>query len=261
MISVSSLTFAYDQTKVLDDLSIDFQKNLNVVIGPNAAGKSTLLKCIFGLLSPKGDILWEGKDISKMSKKEKMELMVYLPQQDMGDTMLTVFETVLLGRIASLSWGVKDEDLEKVYSTLDCLGIVDLAERYVSELSGGQKKLVAIAQTLIRNPKIILMDEPTNSLDIKKQLELFEIINQIIRNRDIKFLIVLHDLNLACRYAEQLTILDSKGKQYASGNPKKIVTEEMLEIVYGVNGKIMKNHRGIPIISLDSSTDRINLFN
>ena len=261
MISVNALTFGYDETNVLDNLSIDFEKNFNVVIGPNAAGKSTLLKCIFGILNPKGDVFWEGKDISKMSKKEKMELMVYLPQQDMGDTMLTVFETVLLGRISSLSWGVKDEDLEKVYLTLDCLGIVDLAERYVSELSGGQKKLVSIAQTLIRNPKIILMDEPTNSLDIKKQLELFEIINQIIKNRDIKFLVVLHDLNLACRYAEQLTILDSKGRQYASGNPKKIVTEQMLETVYGVNGKIMQSDEGIPIIFPESSTDKINLFN
>ncbi len=261
MISINSLTFGYGDTKVLDNLSINFKKKLNVVIGPNAAGKSTLLKCIFGILNPKGDVFWQGNNISKMSKEEKMALMVYLPQQDMGDTMLTVFETILLGRISSLSWIVKDEDLERVYLTLKCLGIEDLAKKYVSELSGGQKKLVAIAQTLVRNPRMILMDEPTNSLDMKKQLELFEIITQIIEYRDIEFLIVLHDLNLACRYAEQLTILDSNGRQYASGNPKDIVTEQMIEKVYGVNARVMQNDKGVPVISPISSIDKINVFN
>lgn len=261
MISIDSLTFGYNEkTKIFDNLSVDFNSNLNIIIGPNAAGKSTLLKCIFGLLHPQGAIYWNGENLAQMSKEEKAKLMVYLPQQDMAGTMLTVFETILLGLVSSLSWKVKDEDLQNVYFALECLGIEDLAEKYIWELSGGQKKLVSIAQTLVRNPKVILMDEPTNSLDLQKQLELFEIILQIINQKNIKFLIVLHDLNLACRYAEQLVVLDKKGIS-ANGKPDEIVSEKMIEKVYGVKSRVINKPGEIPIISPLSSINKISVFN
>lgn len=186
--------------------------------------------------------------------------MVYLPQRDMANTMLTVFETVLLGRISSLTWKVQDEDLEKVYQALCSLGIEDLSKKVVANLSGGQKKLVSIAQTLVRDPKVVLMDEPTNSLDMKKKLELFEIIEQITEHKDISFIMVLHDLNLACRYAEHLIILDENGKTFASGKPSEIVNEEMIQEIYGLHASILYNEKGNPIILPQSSTRRIDLF-
>ncbi len=249
MISIDSLTFRYGTAPVFENLSIDFKKNLNVVIGPNAAGKSTLLKCLFGLLKAQGTICWEGNDLSSLSKDERRNIMAYLPQEEMPATYLTVFEVALLGRISSLSWHITDRDLEKVYGALKGLHIETLAERFAGEISGGQKKLVSIAQTLVRDPKVILMDEPTNSLDMQKQLELFDVIHQIIADKDIKFIIVMHDLNLSCRHAEQLTILDGNGAVYASGSPKDIVTEEMLRNVYGVEANVIYDNKGIPVVS------------
>lgn len=249
MIQIDSLCFDYDCFPVFKDLSVDFKEKLNIIIGPNAAGKSTLLKCIFGLLKAKGRILLNGTDLLAMSKEELMSEMVYLPQEEMPSAFLTVFEITLLGKLPTLSWKISNDDIEKIYETLRGLHIEALAERYVGEISGGQKKLVSIAQTLVRDPKVILMDEPTNCLDMQKQMELFDIIHRIIKEKDISFIVVMHDLNLSCQHAEQLTILDGSGGVYANGKPADIVTEEMLRKVYGVEADVIYGKNGIPVVT------------
>ncbi len=249
MITIDSLNFGYGDVSVFKDLSVDFSKKLNIIIGPNAAGKSTLLKCVFGLLNAEGKISCDGRDLFSIPKDERMDMMVYLPQEELPPACLTVFEITLLGKLSTLKWKVSDSDLENVYDTLRGLHIESLAERYVGEISGGQKKLVSIAQTLVREPKIILMDEPTNSLDMQKQIELFDIIHQIIRVKDITFIVVMHDLNLSCQHAEQLTILDGRGSVFANGKPEDIVTEEMLKSVYGVEADVIYGKNGIPVVT------------
>lgn len=262
MIKVKNISFSYNKGKeIFKDLSVEFNKNLSVIIGPNASGKSTLLKCIFGLLDYEGDIYWKDKSLKTIDLDKKSEIMVYLPQQDIQDTMLTVFETILLGRISSLSWQIKDEDLNKVYDAMRHLRILDIAEEYVSNLSGGQKKLVAIAQTLVRDPELIIMDEPTNNLDMQKQLELFEIIKQISSEKNIKFIIVLHDLNLASKYAEELIIMNKKGQRYISGKAKDVINKKMLEQVYGVKADIVEDGEGKVLVSANSSINKIDVFN
>jgi iron complex transport system ATP-binding protein len=260
VINIDSLNFGYGNSPVFQDLSIDLEKRLNIIIGPNAAGKSTLLKCIFGLLEAKGRIIWNGKDLYSLPKDERMEIMVYLPQEEMPAVFLTVLEITLLGKLPTLGWKVSESDINKVYNTLRGLNIESLAERYVGEISGGQKKLVSIAQTLVRDPKVILMDEPTNSLDMQKQIELFNIIHQIIQAKDIQFIIVMHDLNISCQHAEQLTILDENGGLYATGKPKDIVTEEMLKTVYGVEADVIYNKNGIPVVTPIRSVQRTRYF-
>lgn len=260
MISVKDLSFAYGKNQVFKNLNISFNSDLNVIIGSNASGKTTLLKCIFGLLKYKGDVYWQSMRIGNLDREERAELMAYLPQSDIPNSSLTVFETVLLGQISSLSWKVKQEQLDLVYNSLKALSICDIAEKKMSQLSGGQKKLVTIAQTLVRNPKVILMDEPTNNLDIQKQLELFEIIKQIIKYKRIKFIIVLHDINLALRYADKLIILDESGAKYAGGRVEEIVSEKMLKEVYGVNGKIIENSEAEIFVVPESSTNKIRIF-
>lgn len=249
MIQIKSLSYAYDKSPVLDNLSVDFSQKLNIIIGPNASGKSTLLKCIFGLLDAEGGIHWNGRDLGGATGVSGNDAMVYLPQGDLASANLTAFEVTLLGRLSSLRWRIPQSDLNKVYGTLQELHIESLAERYVGEMSGGQKKMVSIAQTLVRDPYIILMDEPTNSLDMQKQLELFDIIHQIIDTKKITFIIVMHDINLSCRHAEQMVILDGKGGIYASGRPADIVTETMLRQVYGVEAQVIYDDNGIPIVS------------
>ena len=118
MINIDSLNFGYNAMPIFKDLSVDFNHKLNIIIGPNATGKSTLLKCIFGQLKAEGRIRWNGRDFLSLPKDERMDMMVYLPQEEMPKALMTVFETTLLGKLPSLRWKLTDRDLEKVYGTL-----------------------------------------------------------------------------------------------------------------------------------------------
>lgn len=183
MITTKNLSFAYPgKSPVFRNLSLTFKNEFNVIIGPNAAGKSTFLKCLFHLLSPSGRFFYGNRDITNITLKERIALMAYLPQEEISSLNLTVFETVLLGRLPYLNWHITKEDASCVMKILETLHISHLAQTSFSSLSGGQQKLVSIAQTLVRKPKVLLMDEPTNSLDLQKQLELCEIIKEITRH-------------------------------------------------------------------------------
>ena len=260
MIRTENLVFGYHKhVPVLIELSVDFDADLNVIIGPNACGKSTLLKCLFGLLNYEGKVFWNNQDLSKLDFEEKAQLMAYLPQGDVENTSLTIFETVLLGKVASLSWKVTDDQLDEVYNVLNTMNLLPIYDKKINELSGGQKKLVTIAQTLIREPELIIMDEPTNNLDIQKQLELFDIIRQIIKHKKIKFIIVLHDINVSTRYADKIIVLND-GKKYACGQPEEIINVAMLKDVYGVHGKLVKDQNDTTFVVAESSVNEINLF-
>lgn len=253
MLCVEKLSFSYrtarGQRPVFEDLDLTFQRGMNVILGPNGAGKSTLLKCIFGLLDCKGQVSYGERNITKMGIEEKIKMMSYLPQMDIDTSSLTVLEMVLLGRLPDLGRKVSDEDFQKVMETLAALNITDLASRSFSELSGGQKKLVFIAQTLVRQPEIIMLDEPVNSLDLQKQLELCQLLQRIEQEQQIDILVVLHDINLAARYAKHIVVMDETGRHYSSGKPSEVITPQMLEEVYGVIGEVNYDQMGIPVIS------------
>lgn len=240
MLKIENLSFSYGKTPVLKDINLQIDKGINILIGPNAAGKSTLVKSIFGLLNPKGYIFWKGKNLQDLSLEDRMELMVYIPQEDMAGNALTVFETVLLGRLSSLTLKVQDKDLNAVMHALKTLRIEDLAKKRLSELSGGQKKLVSIAQSLVRSPEIILMDEPTNNLDIQRQLELFDMISKISTEKRILFIIVMHDINLSLRFADNLVIMNSKGQIEKQGIPENVIDKEILEEVYNIKSEVYR---------------------
>ncbi|MBQ3437948.1 MAG: ABC transporter ATP-binding protein [Fusobacterium sp.] len=254
MIRIEKLKFSYGKKEknIFENLSFQFSKGFNVILGPNGAGKSTLMKSIFGLLDSRGDIFYGLENITKMNNEEKIELMSYLPQMDLDNSNLTVLEMVLLGRLPSLTSRVSDEDLNIVMETLISLNIANLATNIFTQLSGGQKKLVFIAQTLVRYPKILLLDEPTNSLDLKKQLELCHLLKKISHERDIDLIVILHDINLAISYADYIVILSENGKLYSTGKPKEVVTEKMLEEVYGIEAKIIYNEEKPVIIAKNS---------
>jgi iron complex transport system ATP-binding protein len=253
MLTVEKLSFSYDSIKgthpVFKDLNINFGNGLNAVLGPNGAGKSTLLKCIFGLLSCHGAVRYGSEDITRMKTDDKTKLMSYLPQMDIEMSSLTVLEMVLLGRLPELGQRVSDEDLKSVLDTLGALNIAHLAPRSFSELSGGQKKLVFIAQTLVREPKIIMLDEPVNSLDLQKQLELCLLLQRIVQEKDVGIIVVLHDINLAARFADHIVVLDEKGGLYGTGTPHEVISETMLREVYGVVAALNHDENGTPTIS------------
>ena len=236
MLEIKDLSFSYNKHKenIFENLSINFSKGFNVILGPNGAGKSTLLKAIFGLLKYKGEIYYDNVNLSKINFNKKTELISYLPQMDLNVSPLTVLEMVLLGRLPELHQKISDEDIKAVTEILKALNIEDLITKKFSELSGGQKKMVFIAQTLVRNPKLVLLDEPTNSLDLQKQLELCQFLQNFIELKKVDIVTVLHDINLAIRYADYIVILTNDGKLYDSGEARKVITEKMLREVYGV---------------------------
>lgn len=251
MLRVENLKFAYKKNSplVFKDLNLEFANGFNVILGPNGAGKSTLVKAIFGLLDYQGKIFYSYDNITSMPLSEKIKLMSYLPQMDINISSLTVLEMVLLGRLPDLGRKILDEDLAIVMETLESLDIVDLASRNFSELSGGQKKLVFIAQTLVRQPRLIILDEPTNSLDLQKQLELCQLLQKIISERGVDLIVILHDINLAARYADHIVIIADDGSYYSSGPPKDIITSQMLRDVYGVIGDVYLDIDNIPLVS------------
>lgn len=255
MLEIKDLSFSYNkhEENIFENLSINFAKGFNVILGPNGAGKSTLLKAIFGLLRYQGYIYYDDINLSKINFNKKVELISYLPQMDLNISPLTVLEMVLLGRLPELNQKISDEDIKAVTEILKALNIENLITRTFSELSGGQKKMVFIAQTLVRNPKLILLDEPTNSLDLQKQLELCQFLKNFIELKKVDIVTVLHDINLAIRYADYIVILSNKRKLYDSGEAKKVITEKMLREVYGVSGNVILDDENKPIISLKKS--------
>jgi iron complex transport system ATP-binding protein len=238
-LEIDRLSFSYNGNgRVLTNIKLEvLPGEVTIIIGPNASGKSTLMKCIAGMLKPDGDISIDGKKISETNKNEVKRLISYLPQENSSRAMLTVFEAVLLGRIESLSWRVGKDDLDLTLDALRELGIENLASRYLYELSGGQKQMVSMAQVLVRQPKLLLLDEPLNGLDLRHELETLELIRKITSQRKITTVIALHNLNLVARYADKVAIL-KEGHIKAYGEPLEVLTSNIIGMVYGVHCRI-----------------------
>ena len=252
-LEIEDLRFKYGSKPVLEGIEMQAMPGeITAIIGPNAAGKTTLLKCIAGLLKSDGKVMLDGREVRSFRRDEITEYMSYLPQESFSRAVLTVFEAVLLGRLHSLSWRVDDCALTLVSDVLEDLEIDDLATRYLNELSGGQKQMVSIAQSLVREPKVLLMDEPTSSLDLQHQLEVIDLIRDVTVERGITTLIALHDLNLAARYADRFVVMHN-GSVYASGEPASVLTSETVRHIYGVNATVYTDGDGIPQITPRSS--------
>ena len=247
-LEVKDLSFSYNSEKVLTDITMQVQPMLTAVIGPNAAGKSTLLKCFSGILRPEGSLLFDGRQLNHYSRGELQGIISYLPQDNSNRAVLTVYETVLLGRLNALSWRVSDEDLEIAMGIMEDVGIASLARRPLNELSGGQQQMVYIAQALVRNPQIFLMDEPTSNLDLAHQFEIFSFIKSLTVKRGLTTLVALHDLNMAARFADRIVVLD-RGMIVASGEPVEVLTADMIRRVYGVHARITIDTDGLPLVT------------
>ncbi|WP_373650612.1 ABC transporter ATP-binding protein [Schlesneria sp. DSM 10557] len=242
-----NVSFGYGARRVLDQVSLSFEPGITALVGPNAAGKSTLLKCLCDVLTPAGQVSLNGRLIREMSRREISQAVGYLPQTGFSRGELTVFETVLLGLLHNLGWRVSSSDAQSVYSLLDEMSLAPLADRFIGELSGGQAQLVAIAQALIRKPAILLLDEPTSNLDLRRQFEVSSLIRQITKSRSLVTVISMHDLNLAARYADWIAVL-KEGEVYAMGTPVEVLTAEMMAEVYDVDAIVNRDGSGVPSI-------------
>lgn len=240
-ITIKSLTFGYNGCMILDNLNLVVEDSEVLgLVGPNGSGKTTLIKCMDKILKPKGSILIDGRDIDTVSRTELAKRLGYVPQSSSTPLATTVFDTVLMGRRPHISWRVSDSDLDKVADILGLLHLEYLAMRDFSQLSGGQKQKVLIARALAQEPEVLLLDEPTSSLDMKHQLEVMETISSLVKEKKISAVMALHDLNLASMFVDKLAILKG-GKIYAAGEPIDLLNAKNIRDVYGVEAVVMNN--------------------
>jgi len=250
-IRIEGFTFGYGAAPVLKGVTLEAARPGEVVglVGPNAAGKSTLLKCVAGLLKAQGRIWFDGREVQSSDDWRTLRRQVtYLPQEYASTAAITVFEAVLIARQQTASWLVGDDDVAAVAGILEELRLETLALRYLSELSGGQRQMVAVAQSLARNPRVLLLDEPTSSLDLQRQLELLQLVRSLAAERAMTVFIALHDLNLAARFVDRLVILH-QGTAYAEGSPSDVLTEVMLWQVYGVEARVEHDAEHLPRVT------------
>ncbi len=238
-VDLNRVCFSYPGADILHDVTFCIGPGeMTGLIGPNGSGKSTLIKCIDAILKPKGSILLDGKEILKMDQVERAKTIGLVPQQGTSAMDSTVFETVLMGRRPHSAWRIRDEDIDKVADTLDRLGIGDMAMRDFASLSGGQKQMVLLARAICQEPEVLLLDEPTSALDIRHQLEVLEIVNNLVKERQMSAIIALHDLNLGARYTDSMVMLRD-GRIFSAGKADELYTPEMIEEVYGVTAVVI----------------------
>lgn len=255
VVNVKNVSFSYGSDAVIRDVTLNaFPGEVLAIIGPNGAGKTTLLKLLADVLKPSlssGEILFDGTDIREMNRDKIAKIVSYSPQENVIPGILTVYEIVLLGRIPYLSWRISKDDLKIANKILKELGLETYAKKYVNQLSGGERQIVLIAQALVREPSVLLLDEPTSNLDIRNQLEVLDMIREIARQRKITTIITLHDLNLAAMYADKLVILNN-GSVYAYGKPEETLNPDTLATVYGVKARVSRNNGFVQIVPIQS---------
>lgn len=236
---VEDLYHSYPGKDVLKGVSLSLKETeIMCVVGPNGSGKSTLVKCVDGLQTPhSGRILLNGENALGLSRLEIARLIGYVPQSSSQLFSSSVFDTVLMGRKPYYSWRCSDEDIDIVANTLQLMELDSLAMDNFNNLSGGQQQRVLIARALAQMPELLLLDEPTSALDISHQLEVMEIIHDLVRTKKISVMMVIHDLNLASRYADSILML-FEGRVYATGSAKDTLTQSNIEEVYGVEAGI-----------------------
>lgn len=241
-IQTESLTLSYGDRIIIDELNLTIPKGeVTVFIGANGCGKSTLLRSIARLLKPRGgSVLLAGEDIAKLPTKEVAKKMAILPQSPAAPEGLSVLQLVKQGRYPYQTWMKQwsKEDEAIVKKALEATGMLDLMDRPVDELSGGQRQRAWIAMTLAQNTDVLLLDEPTTYLDLTHQIEILNLLFELNEQEGRTIVMVLHDLNLACRYAHNIVAIREQ-KIYAQGKPEEIISCSLVRDVFDMNCDVM----------------------
>lgn len=241
-LTASGLTAGYGETAILKGLDFPVPPGgVTAIVGANACGKSTLLRAMSRLLAPKqGHVLLDGKSIHRIPTRQLARTLGLLPQSPIAPDGIAVADLVSRGRHPHQGmfsrWTRQDD--EAVASALEATHTADLAERPIDELSGGQRQRVWIAMALAQQTDILLLDEPTTFLDISHQVEVLDLLTDLNRTRKTTIVMVLHDLNLAARYADHLAAM-ANGRVHVSGAPEDVLTEENIRDVFGLESRII----------------------
>jgi ABC-type cobalamin/Fe3+-siderophores transport system ATPase subunit len=243
---------AYDGRVVVDGLSFAVPDGqITAIVGPNACGKSTLLRALSRLLRPSaGSVVLDGDLIHRLSTKEVARRLGLLPQSPIAPEGIIVSDLVARGRTPHQKlfqqWSRDDETA--VVAALEATGTADLADRPVDELSGGQRQRVWIAMAIAQQTDLLLLDEPTTFLDIAHQIEVLDLTADLNRHQGRTVVVVLHDLNLACRYAHHLVAMRD-GAIVAAGAPVDVITAETVSSVFGLDCLVIADPvSGTPLV-------------
>lgn len=230
-VSLRNVSVRYGRTVAVDRVSLVASAGeVTALVGSNGSGKSSLLKAVAGLLRCEGDVALpphtgSGRPIG------------YMPQDTASNAALTVLEVVLLGRYQQLGLCLTKADMQAAAGTLASLGIHSLANRYLGELSGGQRQLVFLAQVLANEPRVLLLDEPISALDIHHQLHVLETIQRLTVAQNLVTLVVLHDLTAAARHADRVVVM-ANGRLEGAGSPAEVLTAPLIRRVFQVHADV-----------------------
>ncbi|AFV10356.1 ABC transporter, ATP binding protein [Thermacetogenium phaeum DSM 12270] len=246
ILSVEGVEFSYNSHPVLKDVRFEVERGeLFSILGNNGAGKSTLLRCLNRIIRPRtGSILIDGVKLSDLSRLEVARRVGYVAQRHEG-SRVTVFDAVLLGRRPHIRWDATEKDMAIVREVLAALRLEEFSLRYLDELSGGELQKVIIARALAQEPRLLLLDEPTSNLDLKNQYEVLRIVKDVARERRIAVVVVMHDINLALRFADRFLLLRN-GEIYACGG-REVITPENIAGVYGIPVRV-EQLGGVPVV-------------
>ena len=251
-LAAEGIRLAYDDRVVVEDLSLRIPSGrVTVIVGANACGKSTLLRGLARLLKPRGGtVLLDGQDIHRQPTRTVATRLGILPQQPIAPEGITVTDLVGRGRHPHQRWmrQFSLEDEAAVLAALEATEIADLADRSVDELSGGQRQRVWIALALAQGTPLMLLDEPTTFLDLAHQVEVLDLLARLNEVEGRTIVLVLHDLNLACRYAHHLVAM-KEGAVVAEGTPAEVITADLVADVFGLRCAVIDDPlTGTPLV-------------
>ena len=251
---INNLTGGYSKVPIIRNVNFSIARGEWLsLVGANGSGKSTLLKLISRILSPqKGTVVLDGKSIHHQSPTEVAQKMALLPQQQTVPAGLTVYQLVALGRNPHQSWwewDLNEKDRAQVEEAICAVGIENFSQRPVEQLSGGERQRAFLALALAQKPQVLLLDEPTTYLDVRYQLQLLELLKKLNDTQGLTIITVLHELNLAARYSNNLAML-LNGNIWALGDTNTVMNRDNIKQVFGLEAVVMDTPVGKQICPL-----------
>lgn len=255
MLTVNQLSFAYrHREKILDEVGFSVENGqFMAILGNNGVGKSTMLKCFNRILTASsGSVMLNGEDLLQLPNREIAKRVAFVAQS-VPNTQMTVHDMVMLGRRPYMRWGFTEKDHEIIHEAMEQLGLQPLRGRFLSQLSGGERQKVMLARALAQQPSVLLLDEPTSSLDLQNQYQVLEMVRDICQKGEIAAIMVIHDLNLALRFCDRFLLL-KEGRVFRCGD-RSILDRTAIRQVYGVEAQVVEVN-GQSLVLVDQKEEK-----